>query len=686
MGFLTGFLVKFSIWILKIKYRKEIESIKSGSPFITDDIALTMILGKEVYEHKVQILCVISIVGIIFVIVVILLCIIFISTFTGYMQNINGIICETVLSILGKGNIVWDPEIGGWTWVKADESQDEDLVGSGGLYPKDKKLKLLAELIEILKKSSNDAKEYTGVYVDPAWMLGTIIRESGNRLINEINTEKYTSIFKELMVMNPPCGKSNCSYINNGHSHFVGGTVKNGVDMGDPYTQIINMDNSLYDGDHAVGQLQFEMPGAYGELNRVYGKPTAILGSDYKSTASTLVKMDNNLGFIRPNPFYTPDAVYSGTFKMAGAPRENSQYPSNYKNMLNSKEFKSLNKQDQDFIKFMYASTNYGRGHIRGSDDDMAEALIKLAKSGGINLDEMGLDLQYKYWNSSTKTRLGSMTGLSRDINDRYGLGIDTDRVSWYGVYSACIGRIGYNDIVKAIDAAEKEGYTIGGPGSANGNWIGRPGSGVFGGSGTEFYVDDLGIRWYHQSENATNPKARAWSRLIIGSGKPMSKSGCGIYTMAMIASNLFNKDITPDQALALAKSKPSVIINGMLGNAGVDVLANDLGLKTKKINITNRELGLQEINKELDLGNMILFVSVGGPYPWYGGDGHFMAVRGYDKINGTVKYHGITSANNSKTGAKALDIMKIPIDGHTWLKSVSRTYVWVVGLPENIN
>lgn len=593
-----------------------------------------------------------------------------------------------------------------WYWEKRDELLS-NLMSTGGIYPKDPVLKSRAQLIEVITKSVEDASKVYGTYVDPAWILGSIYRESGNRIYNNLDNNKVSSILTDLVLLNPVCGKSNCSWINNEVSHYYQGVVSSGVDKGDPYTQVINTSMDLYErfgGDHAVGILQFEIPYVYSHLSRMYGNPNKVITKNVTNPADVLsqAQHDSDLGFIRPNVLYVPDIIYNSVFKFAVKPAIKG---SNYENIINSDDFRSLSEHNQSFIKFMYASAAYGLGHVTEETDKMAYALIKLAKSGKVEkLDELLKGVESEYWDEKNVRPTGNVIKFINYVNNTYGLGLNTtySRGSaqlpytyWYGVYAACVGRVAYDNMMELINAAEKE--RVGETGAPNGNWIGRPGSGRFGNNNSTYYLQEIGIRWYHQT-HAVNQYSQKWGSLKINGttykktpyllgydayGKAvyhstLASGGCGIYTLAMIASNLLNKDITPDIALAALEGKYQA---GALTDAGVPYLANKLGLQVKTLDYTRSDI-IQRIDEELLKGNMILFVAraTDGKFPWYNGEGHFMALRG---ITDDGKYLCISSVGNSAMGLSAIDVMKTPLDPKTFLKYLSRNrnYVWVVGI-----
>ncbi|MEM4385983.1 MAG: hypothetical protein QXD03_05495 [Candidatus Anstonellales archaeon] len=582
------------------------------------------------------------------------------------------------------------------------EEVDSGIDTGGGLYPKDQKLRLRAELIEILKKSSEDASKALGFKVEPAWMLGTMFRESGTRFYSAIDNLKINSLYTDLVITNPACGKGDsCSFMRSGVSHYVGGsvTVVNGSykDTGNPASHrflICKEEQAPYDGDHAIGYFQFEIPYLYCEMNRKFGNPTPVIPEKYSQDNNALasyVTLDSNLGFIRPNPFYIPDAAYSATFVMAGhmkSPISKRDNPSRFHEIVNSAEFKALDEYDQRFIRFMYASAAYGRGKINGNDDEYALKLIQLKKTVYANkhLDEMlyVLGIDKVYWNSSNNMPSGRYDIFLEKANEAYSLGSSKFNASWYGIYSAVVGKVIYDRLTEVISKAEKEGTRGGGSnsgsikivGSSNGNWVGRPGSGRFGNkSGSKYYLDSIGIKWYYQTSKVTKHSS-TWGSLPLLPNSTMARGGCGIYTLAMIASNLYDKDITPDIALRALEGKYQA---RCLVDAGVPYLANKLGLQTTIINYTRPDIKDVIIN-ELNKGNMILCVVKAnrGEFEWYSGAGHFIAIRGYTDDK---KLLCITSCGAN--GRSPEQVMQIPMDMDKFLRYLSRNrnYFWSVGI-----
>lgn len=631
-----------------------------------------------------------------------------VTVYRKYQRMLEAATIAAMAIIEEEDLIAQEEQVGeSWEWGAVGNRPAGSLVGNGGIYPKDVKLRLRAELMEILEEGVGAGQEIHGTLVDPAWIMGSIYRENGNGIYSVIDNSKIPSLFSDLIVQNPSCGKgSRCAYTRAGISHYHGGSVVGGVDKGDPYTQIINTDKSIYDrmgGDHAIGILQFEIPWMYNDLIRKYGDTSVIITSAAK--AAEQVQMDSELGFIRPNPSYAPDIAYNASIIFARKPYNRTDANrSNYDSIITSSDFLSMSESNREFVKFMYASSAYGRGHINSNDDKMALALINAVKSGRIEkLDEMVVNQKDKYWDSSRNTPKGNWRAFIEDVNSRYGLNMGTTYYHeasgghimiayWYGVYAANVGRVAWDEMFRVIEAAEKESTGV--PeftGSANGNWVGRPGSGEYGNSGSTYYVNEIGIRWYHQSYRDTANGKNAWGSMMLNPSArttlvtpykrgdryvpTMASGGCGIYTLAMVASNLLDRDITPDMARNSLADSDMIYA---LYDFAVPKLANNLGLKSKIMPITgaSSHAGIEE---ELRKGNMIVFISRGGPIPWYTGGGHFMALRG---ITDDGKYLGLTSVGSSY--GSAVEIMKVPIDKEVWRRSLNRSFVWVVGL--NVN
>lgn len=363
-----------------------------------------------------------------------------------------------------------DKDKGKWTWDKLVGAGPPDTGtnnGSGGLYPKDPQLRLRAEMIEIIKKSCDDAAEHEPFRVEPAWVMGTMYRETSNKFYNLINQGNISSLYKDLVVPNPSCTKGGgCAYLRAGISHFHGGSVANGVDQGDPTTQVINTSKTTYGnmgGDHAIGFVQFEIPFIYdpnAEFNKIYENPEPVTTSLNPEQALKDVTMDSDLGFIRPNILYMPDQIYNTAFSLSSKPRLDTG--SHYSDVTGSADFQSLSEYNQNYLRFVYATSGYVRGSLTGTPDKMVRELIAVAKSGAIeNLDDMLLDVADKYWDADGIMGKGERAAAAKHIQNTYGLtipwNVDNDWL-WCGIFAGCTGKVQYTKMMELIDAAEKDG------------------------------------------------------------------------------------------------------------------------------------------------------------------------------------------------------------------------------------
>ena len=672
---LIGVCILIGLFVLKLNFKKKIKELKRN---------VTNAIGGEASDHSVlgnikkikkriimlNITMTVIAMGLIFTLVIVFITI---FSYTSLMSSMSG---NAIIQLFDTPAAEQAQAVAGWVWTKTVIPPPGSGSGSG-LYPKDPKLKLRAELLEILVKSTTDAQASTGTQVDPAWILGSIYRETGDELYSNMNNSSIASLKTDLVIEDPACGKGSCAYINNGISHYYGGTVVNGVDKGDPAKQIINTSQSTYDsmgGDHAIGYIQFEIPYFYEHSTRLYGNATPVLsGSNDVAKVSTEAKIDANTGFIRPNPFYIPDAMYNGAFVMASDPVVSG---SDYSNILASSDFQSLSAYNQNFIKFMYSSAAYGRGHVAGADDNMAKALITLAKSGKIkNLDDMVISETDKYWDSSNLSSDGEWQPFENEINSTYGLNIPVGSVSWYGVFAGCVGKVAYTELTADIAAAPKDGTAAGGgAGAAVGNWLDHPGSGAYGNASSVYYVPELGVRWYSQTADLTTVNGSTWGSLPFLSTN-MADCGCGIYALANSISNLTNKDITPDIVYNLVCPGGAYMSYDLVNKA-----CTQYGLKSYQLENVNTSAGMDTLIAELKAGKMAeIWISGSTSFPWRntnsGSDNHFITLKG---VTADGQLMMITSTGHNGTSAE--DLMKITITPETLMPNLANTYAWVIG------
>lgn len=599
--------------------------------------------------------------------------------------------------------ITQEEETDGWVWTDGEDGVQDGIPEiSGGIYPKDPRLANRARLLEVLDKSSESVYEETGIHIEPSYILGALYRETGNSVLNIIDDNLSLNLYKDLYIMNPACGKGNgCNYINNGVSHYVGGTVVNGVDQGNPRTDLFNTDMSSYEKygpDHALGFLQFEVPYVYSSLNRVYPIGDAELNEDGQQSF-TLNTIDSELNFIRPNIFYVPDVIYSCFFRHTrtnyATLSDSHGGPSNYTAVFESDEFKALNERNQSFIRFMYAEADYGRGHVHEQEDDMAYELMRIVNEGKIEyLDEMLMPVASSYYTEYTANGGATMGGNWRSaeeyLRNTYGINIDVGNVAWYGVYAACVGKIAAVNFEKTIlaytDVSDSSNI-----GAEDGNWLERPGSGKFGNfDNNKYYNEEMQLTMYKQTNLASPWADPSWGGMKLNSGNStMQSGGCGIYSLAFCASNLKGKEANPGYSLDLLKdsagSRIGAYLSTCLHDNGVTYLASELDLKAVTLNYASKTDSAfeQEIIEQLDKGNLILGVWKGS-FEWYNGGGHFMVIRGYNPENNYFRvYSSVGASGKSQEQVMGIELPMSTIKANL---SNNRPYVWIVGLSQNMS
>lgn len=555
----------------------------------------------------------------------------------GILSMIKSTSGYTILSLLKQEEQASSSSESDWDFSSNDADKEET---SGGLYPKDKTLKLYAELLEITNKSVTDALAITGQYVNDAYVIGTIYREHTGAF-NMINNSGLASLYTDLLYESPVCGKSSCAYINAGVSHYFGGSVVNGIDKGDPYTQVIDTSTDLYKRfkgkyGHAIGITQNEIPYVYAHMSREYGNTKKIITGSYTDPASIQqqVIMDKELGFIRPNNSYVPDEVYNATILLATYVGAGD---SNYRSVVNSSDYKSLSDENKNAVNFIYATAGYNAGQVHAVDSVLVRELIGAVKSGKIDsIEDMLKGHESDYWNSKTCTAAGSYSKFVSYVKSNYGITSPSGgeyAPSWRGLFSVCVGRAVYTQLKLSIDAAEKSESTA--TGNANGNWIDYPGSGKFGDNNSIFYNKTIGCRWFRQSSNTSlsntvSPSGVVWGKLWFtpGQNDTITQSGCGIITLAMTVSNLTNTDITPDMVLSLVNN--STYMYGLLSTSLVSHVATTYGLQAKRITGSTLQ---SQIDKELAKGNIAvvwLHTERSGQCIWKNTPGyHYVGIRG---------------------------------------------------------
>ena len=325
------------------------------------------------------------------------------------------------------------------------------LTNSADQLPRDNIMRNRALLKQVLQISSDDVCDQANALMRPEYLLGTLIKETGGEKMCRWIDE--TDWLTELAVRDRPCEKGNCWYNRLGISHFVGGHVSGGKDIGDPYTMEINCSWSSYNqakaaaeangdrGDHALGFVQFEVPYVNGRMN--YQFPEERLGI-------------SELNFIRPNFFYVPDQIYNMAFMLSGCAMSDPIYWE----IVESPEYLAMDERNQAFVQFTLQQTAYACGHLVRSNKTLLKELNRLLESGEVEyFDQMLLPFKDKFYSKETKQMVNyDNWGCREYIYDTYGIYINgLDTVPWSGVYAACAGRMAWEamseDVAETVEA-----------------------------------------------------------------------------------------------------------------------------------------------------------------------------------------------------------------------------------------
>ena len=300
----------------------------------------------------------------------------FIYTFITMANNYMNII-KSITTIGQLYDEVYNPledEEYGWEWEGqpgvGEDGEFDGIYTPGGIYPKDPKLKQLAMYIEAAETSASEANKALGVdYVNGAAIFGINMRESGGNLVNRLVGDASLNIFRDLIWEHPACRMASCGYIKKGYPHFEGGTVTSRIDNSNPATNKINGNQSHYSsgkgpGGHAIGYFQLESTSADGYLRAVY----PIGGHETKdfSGADKYTK-DEQLGFIRPNGVYMPDAMLATGYHIAdigryGTSKNQDGYKRAWEEINKSSWFNNLTKEEQQFCWIALKDMSYQTG------------------------------------------------------------------------------------------------------------------------------------------------------------------------------------------------------------------------------------------------------------------------------------------------------------------------------------
>lgn len=468
------------LFILKLLYKKEIKDIQRANPGISSDQAFAHLGVSKILKNKrkIRLINTVITISLLSSLLFVGILVIALSSFRQHIAAVSTLVSMDFFEepkIDEDGNVIDD----GWSWEEVwDKLLDNggvDSDGSGGAYPKDVRLKVRAQFIEIAERSAKS----TGKPIDGSWLIGVGTRETNGGQY-EFNGANNANILTDLVMTADPCGWLNsynkCSYIENGISHYVGGTVSKGRDNGSPYTMNFDSSESKYNigrhlvsgGNnkqtigHAIGPFQFEIRYIYDVCR-------------YKFEESSVSKpiMDNEIGFLRPNPLYIPDSLQSNAM-MHSMHWETAEKNSK---VLNTNEFKSLSAKNQNIIKFSLAGSMYGVGGWRSWMDDFAKQLISVAKTK--ELDMILSDT--KYWSdgklAATYNTHSSYivdfqnAGIKWTYNPSSGLN-QYEHYPWSGLAAVNLGRIEQTNLNQKIAIAEKDGNSGGISGGIRGSKV----------------------------------------------------------------------------------------------------------------------------------------------------------------------------------------------------------------------
>lgn len=480
--------------------------MRKKHPGIKSEQALNQIMGKKYkrIKNKVRMINIFLVVSLI---IVSMISVILYNIVISFMGTVTGVSSNAIVSLLEtKKKEEEKEEEPNWEWELGDGKSDASDGDSGGLYPTDPRLRLWAEVLEILKESEKATAQYSpnGHTVHPAFMFGKMGRESGNLFFDGVNSMRVKSLFKELLYEDPICNKgSKCGYISHSLSHFVGGTVSGGKDKGDVRKNIVDNSSDKYSrgksgGGHANGYVQYESNSStYDEFRYKYKDKSELWNRNASLTeVQQKSSVDKSLGFIRPNMTYMPDALYSAAMRVSEKPTVRG---GNYDGVINSAEFKKLSKYNQDCIKFFYATARWGRGYTNANDDYVAKQLMSIVNSGKLKeIDDLLVYEKDKYFDKD-KLRFKGLDHkkIIPKLQSKYGVDFmyGGRNSSYYGVYSLALGKIAYLAINDAVEKAPKEG---GKPGAG----AGKPGDPGTKGSNVYFVNVALKEEGYEETDN----------------------------------------------------------------------------------------------------------------------------------------------------------------------------------------
>lgn len=181
------------------------------------------------------------------------------------------------------------------------------------------------------------------------------------------------------------------------------------------------------------------------------------------------------------------------------------------------------------------------------------------------------------------------------------------------------------------------------------------PDSGDWGYTDDTYVIEIDGKRyfWYHQGSSClTCQYCGDWSRKYWGGSSweganqnnRLANDGCAVYSLAIAVSNQLGRAVTPHELLltfGCTIDDTTIHTDGSPAFAqhhsgrwisyggAMQAIKETYGLEYKLISKS-----VEAIDEALDSGAYVWTQWKGGPSPWYGGDGHFMALRSKDDSN----------------------------------------------------
>ena len=603
-----------------------------------------------------------------------------------------------------------------WTW-ETDTSTELEDVTSGGVYPKDPQLKQIAKFLEVLQKSCDIVNGENGEKTAlPSSVISITIRETGGKLSNTLVADPSIDIYGQLVYDIPVCGKgTSCTWVKNGVSHFVGGSVAGGVDKGDPATMPPNTSSSYYNAyrtndGHALGYCQMEVIYIDSYLTRVY--PIGDYKDKKYDNSTDRYNMDNTLKFIRPNIGYIPDLILSTTAQLGGGLWRDANTV--YNQMKSESWFNELSEDEKTYARSCLRQMNYVGGSVDVTNMTVMKQLIKvtyaLKKDGYItdirDFAEWGFThytgvsnmlstiykgnkisrpsttpfttlinkvIQDKSLGSNTisavkelQSALLSASGGSESTFLKYGTG---GKYLWRHAIPGALGfesisHYIYKIMVSDIEKAEKEQSSSEslGVGIEGTNYIDYIGSGIFlNPTNSDYYCPDLQSVWYAQGKRGgtsifgtTLPSYTTTIQNKRYMDRNYYNYGCPAYSMAMLLSNMTGFSIMPDALPGTSTAGPEWIKGShSVASSGLGFTSGLYVINSLNKSLQDKGVGYQLKYKQLTKSQLSSLES--NIYDWFDhGAMLWVRVVSYNSSYPSTGDHFVTLSGydkNSKVG-----------------------------------